>query len=143
MKVSFKKLHPNAVIPKYATPGSAGMDLVTVEGKIVRYGEMALISTGLAVALPPGYEMQIRPRSGLSKYFPGYIANSPGTIDSDYRGEIKIMVINNIPGGYFHVRPGERIAQAVIAPVVQAECEEVDELPKTERGDGGFGSTGI
>lgn len=143
MVIAFKKLHPEAVIPEYATPGSAGMDLVAAEGKVLRYGEVALIGTGLAVALPTGLEMQIRPRSGLSKHFPNYIANSPGTIDSDYRGEIKIMVINNAPDSYFLIRPGDRIAQGVIAPVGHASCLEVEELPPTERGDGGFGHTGI
>ena len=142
--VKFKRLHPDAVIPKQATPGSAGFDLCCLapvrhwEDELSTY--IDLVSTGLAVEIPPGYEMQIRPRSGLAREYGAYIANAPGTIDSDYRGEIKIMVVRAC---CLYVPRGTRIAQAVIAPVPPVNIVEVNELGDTQRGTGGFGSTGL
>lgn len=140
--VAVKRLHKDAVIPEYQTLGAAGMDLVACNDEpIVIQGEPTLIPTGLAIALPSGYEAQIRPRSGLS--LKGVtIANSPGTIDEDYRGEIKVIVSTN--GRLFTIKKGDRIAQMVISRVVQAGMVEADDdLSETERGTGGFGSTGI
>jgi len=142
--VKIAKLHPDAQIPQYQTPGSAGFDFVSVERVELKPGEWRGIATGLAIELPEGYELQVRPRSGLALKKGVSVLNSPGTIDSDYRGEIKVILIN------FGQTPvilekGERIAQGVIAPVVQAQFGEVEveELTPTQRGSGGFGSTGI
>jgi dUTP pyrophosphatase len=120
------------------------MDLCASISKalIIRHGERVLIPTGIRVAVPPGYEMQIRPRSGLALKNGITVANSPGTVDSDYRGEVKVM-LTNTSSYMFPVNPGDRIAQAVIAPVARATIEEVAELDETERGAGGFGSTGV
>lgn len=162
VKVGIIKLHPDAVIPSYATEGSAGFDLTSVEDCILEEGETVLIPTGLAFEIPQGYEIQIRPRSGLSLNTHLRIANSPGTIDSDYRGEVMIIAEHNGPiehelamnnstgmidlGTYsdgIYIRKGERVAQAVLAPVYQAEFVIKDELSETERGEDGFGSTGV
>jgi len=132
-------------LPAYQTAGSAGMDLAAAvpagQPVTLRPGARALVPTGLTVALPPGCEMQIRPRSGLAFKHGITVLNSPGTIDSDYRGEIQVMLINH---GHqpFEIGRGERIAQAVIANVIQAAIIEVDTLDETARGAGGFGSTG-
>jgi dUTP pyrophosphatase len=130
-------------LPAYETPGAAGMDLracleepVTIPG-----GATALIPTGFAVAVPPGHEAQVRPRSGLALKNALSLANTPGTIDSDYRGEVKVILINHGTEP-FTVEHGMRIAQMVIAPVTHADLRESDALPETERGAGGFGSTG-
>jgi len=132
-------------LPAYQTAGSAGMDLaaaVPEDAPIVLIaGARSLVPTGLAVAVAPGYEMQIRPRSGLAHRHGVTVLNTPGTIDSDYRGEVQIMLIN-LGQEPFEIKRGERIAQAVIAPVMQALVEEVDQLDTTDRGAGGFGSTG-
>lgn len=180
LEVKVKKVHPDAVIPQYARPGDAGFDLVAVEDVIIQPGETKKVPTGLAFAIPPGYELQIRPRSGVSKDTKLRISNAPGTVDAGYRGEIGILVDNIHPGeqkvvatenrtalvtivtphvlsvknrelkteefypvGTYLIRKGDRIAQGVIAPVYQAQFEVVDELDETERGTGGFGSTGI
>lgn len=157
IRVRVKKLHPDAVIPEYKTEGAAGFDLVAVEDVLINRGETKLVRTGLAFEIPPGYELQIRPRSGLSLETPLRIANAPGTVDSDYRGEVKIIVTNIAPydedledeyyigseSNFEYIEKGTRIAQGVIAPVFRAEFEEVDELSGTERGAGGFGSTGM
>lgn len=149
MKVKIKKLHADTVVPKYATPGSAGFDLAAIEDVEIMPGSTKLVKTGLSVEVPLGYELQVRPRSGTSLKTPIRVANSPGTVDSDYRGEVCVIVHNssqNCPqygGGItVHIKKGERIAQGVVAPVIQAEFEEVDELSDTNRGAGGFGSTG-
>lgn len=130
-------------LPAYATAGAAGMDLLAAVGAPVTIepGRRALIPTGLAIALPPGYELQIRPRSGLALRHGIVLPNSPGTIDEDYRGEIQVIVLNagDTP---FTVERGARIAQAVLAPVVRARWHEVESLDATARNDGGFGSTG-
>lgn len=128
-------------LPFYATVGAAGADIVCSTPKLVRAHAWELIDTGLFMAIPFGYEVQIRPRSGLSARYAVTVLNSPGTIDSDYRGELKVIIINHSDVDRFFEQ-GERIAQIVVAPVVQATFVEVDDLPSTERGEGGFGSTG-
>ncbi|AZV46052.1 dUTP diphosphatase [Nautilia sp. PV-1] len=141
MKLKIKKLNKNAVIPAYQTKEAAGFDLHSIEDVIINPGERKLIGTGLAFEIEFGYEVQIRPRSGLAYKHGITVLNTPGTIDSDYRGEIKVLLINH-GNEAFEIKEGERIAQAVIAPVVQAEITEVEELSDTDRGAGGFGSTG-
>lgn len=128
-------------LPAYATTGAAGMDVVSAEAVTLAPGARHAVATGLALAIPPGYEIQVRPRSGLALKHGISVPNTPGTIDSDYRGELKVILINH-GAEPFAVQRGDRIAQLVLAPVVQAGWEEVAELDSTERGDGGFGSTG-
>jgi deoxyuridine 5'-triphosphate nucleotidohydrolase len=137
---------PHAVgldLPSYATAGAAGMDLVAAvaDDVVIAPGARALIPTGLSVALPPAHELQVRPRSGLALKNGVMVANSPGTIDEDYRGEIGVILIN-AGEAPFTVSRGMRIAQAVLAPVLRAEWHEVETLDETSRGAGGFGSTG-
>lgn len=143
--VKIKKLdHLNGLtLPSYASVGSAGMDLMAAINAniVIKPLERKLISTGICIELPIGYEAQIRPRSGLALKNGISVPNSPGTIDSDYRGEICVILIN-LSAQEMVVTPGMRIAQMVIAPYVQAKWEEVDELSSTDRGEGGFGSTG-
>lgn len=177
MNVNIKKLHEDAVIPKYAHDGDAGFDLVAIEDVIIEPGETALVKTGLAFELPDGYEMQIRPRSGIT--LKTKLRVQLGTIDSHFRGEVGVIVDNLATGGNYHdyteglvtgnyrvfngsevlevggkyfdkyteapyiVRKGDRIAQAVIAPIARAQFTEVDTLGETARGDGGFGSSGV
>ncbi len=131
-------------LPAYATPGAAGMDLLAAVAAPVTIdpGRRALIPTGLAIALPPGFEMQVRPRSGLALRNGIVLPNSPGTIDEDYRGEVQVILLN-AGDAPFTVERGMRIAQAVVAPVVRAEWREVENLDDTSRSTGGFGSTGI
>ncbi len=131
-------------LPQYATPGSAGADLYAAvdEPVVLQPGERRRISTGIRIALPPGYEAQIRPRSGLADRFGLSMVNTPGTIDSDYRGVVQVILIN-LGQEPVTIRRGDRIAQMVIAPVVHAVWQEVAQLPATERAEGGFGSTGI
>ena len=142
MTVKFRKIHPDATLPAYAHPGDAGMDVRSVADLEIGPGERALVPTGLVMALPPGYEAQVRPRSGLALKRGVTVLNSPGTIDEGYRGEVGVILANfgNEP---FPVRKGDRIAQIVVAPVVQARVEETFETDNTDRGAGGFGSTGI
>ncbi len=130
-------------MPRYMTAGASGMDLyAAVESEeTINPGELALIPSGLRAAVPPGYELQIRPRSGLAAKNGIGILNSPGTIDSDYRGEIKVIMINLGPEP-FTVKRKDRIAQMVLCPVVRAEITEVSKLPDSDRSDGGFGHTG-
>jgi dUTP pyrophosphatase len=175
VNVKIKRLHPDAVIPKYAHEGDAGFDLVAIEDTIIEPGETKLVRTGLAISLPPGYELQVRPRSGISLRTKLRVVL--GTVDSGYRGEIGVIVDNiapltehtqfgiatidggvlNIPSkpggqamsyyetkaGTYIIRKGDRIAQAVIKPVEQAQFVEVDELDETGRGANGFGSSGV
>jgi len=141
MILKIKKLHKDALIPAYQTQEAAGFDLHSIEDVIIKTGERRLISTGLAFEMEKGYEVQIRPRSGLAYKYGITVLNSPGTIDSDYRGEIKVLLIN-LGEEEFEIKKGDRIAQAVVAPVIQAEIVEVDELSNTIRGVKGFGSTG-
>ena len=131
-------------LPAYATAGAAGMDLLAAVGDpvVLAPGGRALIPTGLAIALPPGYELQIRPRSGLALRHGIILPNSPGTIDEDYRGELQVILLN-AGDAPFTVERGARIAQAVLAPVVRARWHEVGSLDETARGSGGFGSTGV
>ncbi|HSH70544.1 MAG TPA: dUTP diphosphatase [Deferrisomatales bacterium] len=128
-------------LPAYQTPHSAGMDLVAAEDAEVRPGERVGVGTGMAIALPDGYEAQIRPRSGLAARHGVTLVNTPGTIDADYRGEIRVLLINHGEEA-FSVRRGDRIAQMVVAPVTRATWREVEALAETVRGAGGFGSTG-
>ena len=129
-------------IPEYATPGSAGVDLCSMKYCILKPGELALIPTGIRLAIPEGYEGQIRPRSGLALNHRVIIPNTPGTIDSDYRGEIMVMLLN-MGTDPFSLSFGDRIAQLVFVPVAHANFEPVKELDQTKRGTGGFGSTGL
>jgi dUTP pyrophosphatase len=128
-------------LPAYATSGSAGMDLRSAENLTLKPGNRALVATGIAIALPPNFEAQVRPRSGLAVKHGITVLNAPGTIDADYRGEIKVPLIN-LGTEDFVIARGDRIAQMVVAPVVTAELVEVDDLDDTARGDGGFGSSG-
>ncbi|UCF88332.1 MAG: dUTP diphosphatase [bacterium] len=130
-------------LPAYATDRSVGMDLAAAIGGdlVIEPGHTALVPTGFAIAIPEGYEAQVRPRSGLALENGITIPNSPGTIDPDYRGEIKVILLNLGPSA-FRITRGMRIAQMVIAPAVQASLKVVDELPPTERGEGGFGHSG-
>ena len=143
IKIQIKKLSNSVIIPKYETSGSSGMDIAAhVENNIIiNPGEKALVSTGFSIAIPRGYEVQIRPRSGLAAKKNITVLNTPGTIDADYRGEIKVILIN-LGGEKFIIEKGERIAQMVVCPVVQANLEEVKDLSNTQRGSDGFGSTG-
>lgn len=128
-------------LPAYATDGAAGMDVLAAENVELVPGARHAVATGLAVAIPPGFEIQVRPRSGLALKHGISVPNTPGTIDSDYRGELKVILINH-GSDTFEVRRGDRIAQLVIAPVTRASWLPVDELDDTARGEGGFGSTG-
>ena len=139
-----RRLHDRAVVPQYQSELAAGLDLAACLDAPVTLqpGARTLIPTGLAVAIEPGFEGQIRPRSGLACRFGVTVPNAPGTIDADYRGEIKVGLIN-LGSEPFVVEPGTRIAQLVIAPVARAEVLEVENLDETVRGTGGFGSTGV
>lgn len=130
-------------LPSYATAGSAGADLLAAipDNHIIHPGKRALIPTGIRIALPEGYEAQVRPRSGLALREGITCLNSPGTIDADYRGEVGVILINHGEEDFVVTR-GMRIAQMLIAPVIQAEWQEMEDLPETDRGQGGFGSTG-
>ncbi|MBS1240500.1 MAG: dUTP diphosphatase [Proteobacteria bacterium] len=128
-------------LPLYATDGAAGMDVLSAEDVTLAPGMRHAVATGLAVAIPPGYEIQVRPRSGLALKHGVSVPNTPGTIDSDYRGEVKVILIN-FGAEPFEIRRGDRVAQLVLAPVTRGRWAVVDELDETERGDGGFGSTG-
>ena len=128
-------------LPVYASHGAAGMDVVSAEDVTLAPGERHAVATGLAIAIPPGHEVQVRPRSGLALKHGITCLNTPGTIDEDYRGEVKV-ILANLGSEPFEVRRGERIAQLVPAVVTKAEFEEVDSLDETHRGAGGFGSTG-
>ncbi len=142
-RIEFKKLQPDAQIPQYMTDLAAGMDIQARPEQPVELlpGQRRLVPTGLAVAIPPGFEVQVRPRSGLAIKHGISLLNSPGTIDADYRGEIGIILINH-GEEIFVVNPGDRIAQLVVAPVCQAQLIKVADLSETDRGAGGFGHTG-
>lgn len=143
VKILVKRL-PSAEglpLPSYQTLHSAGMDLCAAEEQWIEPGERAGVGTGLCVAIPDGYELQVRPRSGLAIKNGVTLINTPGTIDADYRGEVRILLINHGKES-FRISRGDRIAQAVLAPVTRGVFAEVSELPATERGEGGFGSTG-
>ena len=142
-KILIKKLHSDVNIPKYETEGSSGLDLEAYIEKDLRLlsGERKLVSTGVSVAMPNNFEIQIRPRSGLAYKNGISVINTPGTIDSDYRGEIKVLLIN-LGTEAVTIKKFQRIAQMVICPIIKANLKEVQELPETIRGAGGFGSTG-
>ena len=143
VKVLIKKLSPSVQLPSYKTSGASGMDLMAYIEKPINLkpGKACLVPTGLSVAFPEEYEIQIRPRSGLAAKNNISILNTPGTIDSDYRGEIKIILFNH-SNENFIIKNNDRVAQMVLTPIVKMELEEINELPNSNRGDGGFGSTG-
>tara|TARA_B100001057_G_scaffold1159_1_gene1130 strand:+ start:4916 stop:5353 length:438 start_codon:yes stop_codon:yes gene_type:complete len=143
IKVLIKKLNPSVQLPSYKTDGASGMDLMAFIKKTINLepGKSCLVPTGLSVAFPKEYEIQIRPRSGLAAKSNISVLNTPGTIDSDYRGELKIILFNHSSEN-FTINNNDRIAQMVLAPIIKMELEETNELPETIRGEGGFGSTG-
>jgi dUTP pyrophosphatase len=142
-RIRFRRLRPAAVLPRYMTDGAAGMDLASAaDGAItIAPGERLGVPTGWSMEMPAGYEAQVRPRSGLSLRHGVTVVNAPGTIDSDYRGEIVVLLVN-LGQQPYAIAPGDRVAQMVIAPVVHAAVEEAEELSATARGAGGFGHTG-
>ena len=143
-EILIKRLSKDVKLPKYETEGSSGLDLAANIDKQIKIlpGKSEVIPTGLAVAIPKNFEIQIRPRSGLAAKSQISVLNSPGTIDADYRGELKVILIN-LSNKVFIVEKGLRVAQMVLSPVTKATLKEVKELESTERGSGGFGSTGI
>jgi len=143
VKVLIKKLNPSAQLPSYKTKGASGMDLMAFikEPIILGPGTSCLVPTGLSVAFPDEYEIQIRPRSGLAAKNNISVLNTPGTIDSDYRGELKIILFNHSTQNFI-INNNDRVAQMILAPIVKIELEETNELPESIRGKGGFGSTG-
>ena len=142
MTLSFRRIHPDAVMPAYAHASDAGMDVRSVRELVIPPGGRALVPTGLVVNLPAGYEAQVRPRSGLALKAGVTVLNSPGTIDAGYRGEIGV-ILANFGQDDFKVNVGDRIAQLVIAPVLQPVVVEATEVDSTDRGAGGFGATGV
>ncbi len=142
VKLLIKKLQKNIILPEYKTDGSSGMDLMANVEQTVKIlpGEKKIISTGIMVAIPEQYEIQIRPRSGLAAKNGISVLNTPGTIDSDYRGEIKVILIN-LGKDIFQINKNDRIAQMIVCPIIKVELKEVESLPETVRGEGGFGST--
>ena len=143
-EILIKRLSKDVSLPKYETEGSSGLDLAANIDKQIKIspGKSQIIPTGLAVAIPKNFEIQIRPRSGLAAKSQISVLNTPGTIDADYRGELKVILIN-LSDKVFVVEKGLRIAQMVLSPVIKAKLKEVTELDNTDRGSGGFGSTGI
>tara|TARA_X000001036_G_scaffold25576_1_gene21321 strand:+ start:857 stop:1291 length:435 start_codon:yes stop_codon:yes gene_type:complete len=141
-KILIKRLSKEVSLPKYETSGSSGMDLASNMNTNIDPGKIAIIPTGLSLSIPKGFEVQIRPRSGLAAKQKVTVLNTPGTIDADYRGEIKVILIN-LGHDIFRIEKGLRIAQMVVCPIIQAQLKEVNELNETERGKGGFGSTGV
>ena len=141
MTLRFKRIHPDAVLPAYAHPSDAGMDVKSVADIVIPRGGRALVPTGLVAIIPPMYEIQVRPRSGLALKHGVTVLNTPGTIDSGYRGEIGV-ILANFGDKDFSVSKGDKVAQLVFAPVVQPEVVETEAIDETDRGAGGFGSTG-
>ena len=141
MTLRFKRIHPDAVMPAYAHASDAGMDVRSVADLVIPAGGRALVPTGLVAIIPPMYEIQVRPRSGLALKHGVTVLNTPGTIDSGYRGEIGV-ILANFGDKDFPVAKGDKVAQLVFAPVVQPEVLETDTIDDTDRGAGGFGSTG-
>lgn len=142
MTVKFRKCDPHAVLPSYAHPGDAGMDVRSIEDLTLAPGERKLVHTGLVMMLPPDAEAQVRPRSGLALKHGVTVLNAPGTVDAGYRGEVGVILVN-LGAEPFAVKKGDRIAQIVVAPCVQARVELTEETDETDRGAGGFGSTGV
>ena len=143
-EILIKRLSKNIILPKYETSGSSGLDLsANIKTSVkIEPGETTIIPTGISVSIPKNFEIQIRPRSGLAAKNQISVLNTPGTIDADYRGEIKVILIN-LSKETFVVENGARIAQMVVCPVIKAKLKEVDSLDNTSRGSGGFGSTGM
>ncbi|MFP6300579.1 dUTP diphosphatase [Helicobacter pylori] len=142
MKIKIQKIHPNALIPKYQTEGSSGFDLHAVEEVIIKPHSVGLVKIGICLSLEVGYELQVRTRSGLALNHQVMVLNSPGTVDNDYRGEIKV-ILANLSDKDFKVQVGDRIAQGVVQKTYKAEFIEYEQLDETSRGSGGFGSTGV
>ena len=140
-KILIKRLSKEIPLPKYETNGSSGMDLAANIETIIEPGDTSIIPTGLAVSIPKGFEVQVRPRSGLAAKQKLTVLNTPGTIDSDYRGEIKVILVNH-GNKNFKIEKGDRIAQMIVCPVIIAQIVEVENLSDTKRGKDGFGSTG-
>lgn len=144
LEIPLRRLDPDLQMPSYATDGDAGADLVAAENvTLAPGGGRALVATGAAIAIPAGYAGFVQPRSGLAYKYGVTVLNTPGLIDSGYRGELKVLLVNTDPDTAFEVVRGDRIAQLVIQRVEHVDFVEVDELPISERGDGGFGSTGV
>ena len=142
MKIHIAKIHEDAILPHYVHPGDSGMDLYSIEDLTIASGETQLVHTGLKIAIPENYEAQVRPKSGLAFKHSVTVLNTPGTVDSGYRGEVCVILINH-GRDPFHIQKHTKVAQLVICPVVQAEIIEVATLDETTRGEGGFGSTGV
>jgi len=142
MKVKFVKDHEDAQLPTYGTPGAAGADVYSVKEYKIEPGQHVLVDTGLKCDIPSGFELQVRPRSGLALKNKITVLNSPGTIDSDYTGKLGVILMNH-SDNIFSVSPGDRIAQIVVAPVIQSTFVWAEDTKSTERGSGGFGSTGV
>lgn len=142
MTVRFLKSDPAAQLPSYAHPGDAGMDLRSIEDAVIEPGTRRLVRTGLKMQLPDGFEAQVRPRSGLALRHGVTVLNSPGTVDSGYRGELAVLLVN-LGAEPFAVEKGMRIAQMVVAPVVRVDVEEAEALDGSARSEGGFGSSGV
>ena len=140
--IKFKTLDDYAKVPEYKTPGAAGADLYSVENRDIRPGEVCAVSLGFSIAIPEGYEVQVRSRSGLALKEQVIVLNSPGTIDSDYRGPM-MAILANLGKKTFFVSKGDRVAQMVVNKVETANFQSVEELNETDRGEGGFGSTGV
>ena len=141
MQLKIKKLNPDAILPSYAREGDAGLDLFAVKSLVIAPGTSALVPTGIAIELPSGTEAQVRPRSGLALKHAITVLNTPGTVDEGYRGEVGVILINHGTSA-FNVHAGMKIAQMVVSPRIQVAVVEAAELSDTERGGGGFGSTG-
>ncbi|WRB52493.1 dUTP diphosphatase [Helicobacter pylori] len=142
MKIKIQKIHPNALIPKYQTEGSSGFDLHAAEEVMIKPHSVGLVKIGICLSLEVGYELQVRTRSGLALNHQVVVLNSPGTVDNDYRGEIKV-ILANLSDKDFKVQVGDRIAQGVVQKTYKAEFIECERLDETSRGSGGFGSTGV
>ena len=142
MRIEVKRLDPGLPLPTYARAGDAGMDLLAAEATELKPGERVALPTGIAIAIPRGYAGFVQPRSGRALKEGLTVANAPGTIDAGYRGEVKVILVNLDPSEPIYIERGEKIAQLVVQRVERASFMEVDELPASERGEGGFGSTG-
>lgn len=143
MRISVKRLDPDLPLPHYALASDAGLDLHAAQRVVIEPGARALVGTGLAVAIPPGWAGLVLPRSGLALRHGVTVLNAPGLIDAGYRGEVKVLLVNHDPRATATLERGERVAQLIVQTVASVELVEVDELPASERGDGGFGSTGV
>jgi dUTP pyrophosphatase len=143
MRISVKRLDPDLPLPRYALASDAGLDLHAAQRVVIAPGARALVRTGLAVAIPPGWAGLVLPRSGLALRHGVTVLNAPGLIDAGYRGEVKVLLVNHDPHATATVERGERVAQLIVQTVASVELVEVDELPASERGGGGFGSTGL